>query len=315
MSFSVTGTSVSNGSVILNSNSGVYNVVYTNDLDTGHSINLGTTKDRKTGQISPALYMRYVKSKFTKTQKEKLQRRMAKLKKLIPYAQDMGQQAMYEELSKELVGILKEQEIDVLGFSRFVEYPTIDKFMQNVKDKVIRFEKFENFPRVVPKRVQDKAKKLMKTGVFDSFHILYIDLSKSESIKSTSEKIANKDPILFGRTLLTPTRYYYIDDWVDDYCDLTMEKFIKQVKIEDPEFSLSSITELNEESFERLKTEVAERVKKLEATNRDNWRDLVREEERKKLEEQLKPAETPEIPKTPRKKWWSFKWLSGKDTP
>ena len=265
--------------------SGSY-ITYSFDTLSGSEIKLET---KKTPQgISPALYMRFVKSKFTKTQKLKLENRMRKLRKLIPYSKIMGQQALYEELSKELAIILKESEIEVLGLSKYVEYPFIHKFMDSVRDKVIKLEKLENFPRVIPKDIQKKLLKIQRTKVFDSFHVLFIDLSKAESMKTNSDKIANKDPILFGRSKLMPAKYFFIADWVDEYCDLTMESFIEKFKVDDPEFSLSEIPELNKDHFESIVDEVMERHKRLEETNQQNWRDKVREEERDKLKNEKK---------------------------
>lgn len=269
-------------------------------LPEGYSFNSDITIGSSTGSrltvttnitekgINPALFFRFVKSKLTKTQQDKVKARMNKLKKLIPYAKEMGQQAFYEELTKELVVLMKESEIEAIGCDTFVTKDKIDRFM-SVKDRVVKFDVFENFPRVVPKKVQDKFKRIKKTMVFDSYHILYMDLTK-EQLKTNSQKIQEKDPILFGCTSLQPNKYYYIADWIDEHCSLTFSKFIDEMKVDDPEFSVEHIEDINEDSFEKIKQEVMERHQRLQDTNVRTWKDKVQEEERLKAQEQLSKA-------------------------
>jgi hypothetical protein len=41
-----------------------------------------------------------------------------------------------------------------------------------------------------------------------------------------------KDPILFG--VLKGTRnLYFIGDWIDEYCDLTLDKFLSTLEMEE----------------------------------------------------------------------------------
>lgn len=51
------------------------------------------------------------------------------------------------------------------------------------------------------------------------------------------EKEKAKDPILFG-VIQGSRKLYFIGDWIDDYCDLTLEKMMKTIK--DKEHILSS---------------------------------------------------------------------------
>jgi hypothetical protein len=51
-----------------------------------------------------------------------------------------------------------------------------------------------------------------------------------------------KDPILFG--VVKGTRnLYYIGDWIDEYCDLTLDKFLSVLEMEEAR-------KLSEESVE-----------------------------------------------------------------
>ena len=106
-----------------------------------------------------------------------------------------------------------------------------------------------------------------------------------------TEKIRNKDPILFGQLEFQPKRLYYIADWIDEHCDLTLDKFVEAMKVDNPEFSISEIEEITPEGFEKIKKEVIERHQRLEDTNSSTWRKKIREEERKILEEELEYEE------------------------
>lgn len=234
------------------------------------------------GELSPSIYIKHIKGKFTKVEKQRLDARLKKLKKLIPYAKDMGQFALYEELSVHLAVILKEIQAEALGVTQYCDLKDVEKFRSLVKGKVIKFDDFEKFPRVIPKKVQSKLKKIRSTGVFSGFKILYIDYEGKE-LKTTSQKMAEKDPILFGEIALAPGRLYCIADWIDEYCDLTLERFIEKLRTDDPEFEMDQI-ELSESQFKGIVDDIVEKNAKLETTNRENWRLQVREEERKKFQ-------------------------------
>lgn len=53
--------------------------------------------------------------------------------------------------------------------------------------------------------------------------------------RRVQEERREKDPILFGAFLdreknAINERFYYIGDWVDDYCDLTLDKMVAEMK-------------------------------------------------------------------------------------
>ena len=215
------------------------------------TVNAETRLDLKVEDksISPSLYIKFVKSKLKEQHKIKFERRMKKLQKLVPYAKDMGQTAFYEELTRELAIMIKESEIEAIGIKKFVTQDDIDKFRHNVKDKVIKLKKLEEFPRVIPAKVRKKLKEVQATKVFAEFCVLFIDYT-GEEIKTNSEKIREKDPILFGKIKEAPHKFFYIADWVDEYCDLTLEKFVESFDDADEEFDLGAIQPLTKDNYQ-----------------------------------------------------------------
>ena len=65
-------------------------------------------------------------------------------------------------------------------------------------------------------------------------YVLYTDYSKKEE-RVIEEERREHDPILFGtfqsrKNKVCIDRFYYLGDWVDEYCDLTLDKMIEQTE-------------------------------------------------------------------------------------
>jgi hypothetical protein len=268
----VTGLGLASGATAISNG---YTVQYVYDTPSGIQSTVSLKTEDKS--ISPALYMKYVKSKLGKVHIEKVKRRMAKVQRLISYAKDMGQRALYESLCEEIAVLVRECEIVSFGINTWVESKDIDKFRGLVKDRVIQWNPLEKFPRVIPKSVQAKVRKLEKAKVFDEFWILYIDYT-GEKLTTTKEKIRSKDPILFGKLLHQPNRLYFIADWVDEYCDLTLNKFVERFKEDDPDYGVSRVEDITDERLKAIVEEVKARHQRLADTNISNWRELEEKE-------------------------------------
>lgn len=273
-----TGSLVSTGAVtwtVPSSNSDHYVISYSDSVSgVGNVQSTLKVTNNGQGQISPKLYIKFVKSKLTKIQQKKLKIRLGKLQKMVQNAHDMGQTSMYENLSKMLATVIRESEAVVCGINTYIDREAINKFMHRVKENPVRFDLLEKFPRTIPVNIQTQIKTVQKRKLFDNLHVLYLDYTKEDN-RSTKEKIRDKDPILFGTYSYQPDRFYYICDWVDEFCDLTLEKFVDKMKEEDPEFALIEVPDMNEEMFETIKKEVKERHERLSNTNPGNYRGLM----------------------------------------
>lgn len=78
---------------------------------------------------------------------------------------------------------------------------------------------------VVKKAIKDK---------FDQLYIVFTDYT-GRIERQVSRERRGKDPILFGtfqkqsdRTIVD--RFYYLGDWQDEYCDLTLDKMVNETK-------------------------------------------------------------------------------------
>lgn len=299
-----------------------YTMSFTTPSDTGVRVALGRQKG--TSEIGATLYLKFVKSKLARVNQERVKRRLAKLKDLIAYSKEMGQRALYESLCEEIAVLVRESEMVSFGIVQYVDFEWINKYLDKVRDKNIQWLPLEKFPRVIPTEVQKKIKQVEKAEVFDELWVLFLDYTKTE-MKTTKEKIKNKDPILFGRFMHQPDRYYFIADWVDEYCDLTFTKFVNAFK-NDTTFSVPKVEPIDEARWKGIVDEVKARHKRLAETKPDNWRELekaeanaettklkeITSEEAEDLQRSLH-AEADEAllnrvlgPESGERKWWKF---------
>lgn len=99
------------------------------------------------------------------------------------------------------------------------------------------------FQRVIPSSVV--AEMLKFKDVFDDFFILCTDYTDDHAFRNQGEeerREIEKDPIMFGviypktkeeKKLIGDCydRLYFIADWVDDYCDLTLESLVRDYDV------------------------------------------------------------------------------------
>ena len=229
------------------------------------------------GRIGAGLYFRYVKRKLTKLQDKKLAARLRKLLAIQLNAEATGQQALLEAIESELLTTAREQVLVTKGFDTVVSRSVVGKFMSRVENVFIK--KLENFPRPLPAPVKRKLEQARALQVFDGFEILHLDHTKDKPLKTAAEKVRQKDPILFGTMVTAPNNLYFITDWVDDYCDLTLDKLRDLYNPDgaDREVLDSHILDMAKpDSLSALTERVQKRLNILRDTNASNWQEQER---------------------------------------
>lgn len=243
--------------------------------------------------ISATLLFKFVKSKLTKIQQDELKKRLSKLASLLKYSEEMQQWAIYEESATKILEITREQEADLLGIEKFVMKQDVEKFIHNVRERVVKLKELSEFPRIIPDKVRKRLKGLQEKGLFDEYWVLYTDLTApAEQIKSNKEKIKEKDPILFGKFNNIPNKFYYIADWIDEYCDLTFDKLTDKLTNLDSEYQIDFIEDISPKYVARIKKEILDKQERLKATKQSNYKNLMKEEDRERS----------------KKPWWKI-WL------
>lgn len=261
------------------STSGV-NVIRTPTGSEYAAIGTKSSSPGRKGDISPRLYFRYVKSKLTVIETRKHQSQIDKLSKLIHKADVIGQFGLSEELSIQLAICVRELEAKACGIEFSIDRSVIRKYRHHVKDVNVRLCSLESYPRVIENSIHKKIQRIQKKNLFDSYEVLYLDYSGSNAPKkSNKQKIIEKDPILFGVYNYAPDKMYFILDWVDEYCDLTMDKLLDKVRESDPEYSVEHIPDVSSKTIDRIVREVSKKHERLKNTNVDNYEELAAQEE------------------------------------
>jgi len=276
--------------------SGASSIVYSTIVDTAHDNSYKFEQKKEGKGISLGLYFRYVKSKMNKMQKKEMKERVRRLQCFIKDAEDLDQRALVETLQEKLVGIVDKMELLSTGIKYYVDRKTIDKHKRNIYDwheDIIGLCKLEDFPRAIPRKIKTQIAERKKQGVFKEYWILYTKGPDEDDVKTNEEKIREKDPILFG-VFNDPDTFYYIADWEDEYCNLTLDKFIDDVKFDDNSYEIDEIEDFNDSAICKIRQEVKDRAQRLADTNIETWRDTLAEEQESKLEEITK------------KPWWKI---------
>ena len=142
------------------------------------------------------------------------------------HAKTMGQTALYEEIMKDILIIKQESLLLQSNFKTCITEEQVVSFYKE-SEKGLGLCYVRNFSRVVPEEVL-KQKQIADTlHVFDNYVILYYDPTNKTFKETEAEKNKRKDPILFG-VIRNVRKLYYIADWTDEYCDLTLKQFIVQ---------------------------------------------------------------------------------------
>lgn len=217
--------------------------------------------------INAGLYFRYVKKKFTKIQKAELESRLKKLLHLQLQAEITDQKGLLEQVESMLLVAAREQVLFVKKLDRFIMKTHIDKFLSKTQN--VFLTTLDKFPRPIPADVQKKIKSVRELQVFDEFKIVYTDYTSQPVAKASADKIREKDPIIFGVMTGAPDRLYYIADWVDEFCDLTLDKLVERCK---PEDNQELVKRLDELDIGELTRRVQNRLEALNQTTRENWR-------------------------------------------
>ena len=120
----------------------------------------------------------------------------------------------------------------------------------------------KNFTRPIPQEVIDKIKEVNDYEVFNNYVILHYD-PKNVNQKETKKEEYNrkKDPILFG-VISGSRKLYYITDWIDEVCDLTLEAFVDALGTTKNEFLVGGKDEQAKKDEPKKKKATAKPKKK-----------------------------------------------------
>ncbi len=149
---------------------------------------------------------------------EKYSNRVNDYLNALNHAKKNNQDALVSELTSRINEVKLESILYAGGFTKVITEEQVVKFYKECK-KGLELTWIRNFIRVIPEKATEKKEEANELKVFDNFVILHYDIDKK------AYKEEDKDPILFG-VVKGSRKLYYIADWIDEYCDLTLEQFI-----------------------------------------------------------------------------------------
>ncbi len=199
-------------------------------------------------------YFDNIKQKANKVDAQIIDDSLEEITRYIERANKLGQTALSRELKNITALFVYEKRLLNYGIEYYVNMKDIVKFIEQIKGHVIKFCELEYFPRVIPNNVAERIINIKENNIFDEYYILFTDYANDELLTKEEEKkrIVNKDPIIFGRFNIYPNRYYMIADWVDEYCDINFDTFIRELSKVDPNYKPEQITEDNDVYINRL---------------------------------------------------------------
>ena len=150
-----------------------------------------------------------------------IQKRVNGYEQLLETAKASGQIALMEEIEDSLEIIRQETQLISRGLTKIITEEQVIKFYKQ-SPKGIRLDWIKNFKRLIPREIIERKRDLDSKGIFDNYLIMHYDPTASAYGKTKKEK----DPILFG-VLKDSRKLYFIGDWTDEVCDLTMDKLVE----------------------------------------------------------------------------------------
>lgn len=185
--------------------------------------------------ITPSEYFDYVKGLKKKVEYSEYDIVIDTGLKMLEKTKITGQTEMAKELTHQIELALRELDAAKKGFDVFVDRKDIEKYISKVESKSIKIIELSRYSRDIPDDILDKVSKAR--DIFDELYIVFTDYSLKETKKVAKER-RDKDPIMFGAftnneedaNFYVEDRFFFIADWIEDKCDLTLEEIIRDTR-------------------------------------------------------------------------------------
>ena len=207
-----------------------------NQIDVEDTVQIGDVLVDK-DSVTPSMYFEYVKGLKQKINNEYYDMVIDTALALLKKTKVTGQTEMAKELTHQVELALKELDAAKDGFDIFVNRKDIERYIDKVESKCIKIIELNKYEREIPDEVIDRIELAKKH--FDQIYIIFTDYTKKETKKVAKER-RDKDPIMFGAfhddtdddssNIYIEDRMFFIADWKDDKCELTLEEIVRDVK-------------------------------------------------------------------------------------
>lgn len=147
-------------------------------------------------------------------------------------AKKNGQQSLFEKLIRIKDVISAEARLIENGITKYVTEEQVVKLYNDTDaTKKLKLTYLENYIRIIPSDIIKLKDIANEIKVFDNYVILHFDPFNNSTDLTQKEKVEaarSKDPIIFG-VIQNSRKLYFVGDWVDEYCDLTLDKMMETI--------------------------------------------------------------------------------------
>ena len=182
-------------------------------------------------ELTPQQYFDIVKERKNTITDKQLSKVYDNCLELLNKYKITGQTKGIKKLIFHLECIDKEREIVKMGINTFIYRDDIEEYIDDIAKDTVKIIELENYEREIPDDIVEVISKVKDK--FDKLYVLFTDYTGKVERQIEKER-REKDPILFGTfqdesTRSVIDRFYYLGDWVDEYCDLTLDKMVNEV--------------------------------------------------------------------------------------
>jgi hypothetical protein len=196
------------------------------------------------------LVFKFLKKKLSILGNTRYKSRLKRLRRLAYTYFKQGQNALSDRFLAELKRETILSEVYGCGLRFYLKKSLIDQYKYKVRGGHISHTLYDKYTNPIPKDIAYKKLKLEKSKIFDDFVIYHYWNEEAEDKKkkreenknvkvSEEEKSQMRDPILFGIRKDCPDILFFIDEWVDDYCDLSFDELVNKLPVKEKDIKIS----------------------------------------------------------------------------
>ena len=183
-------------------------------------------------ELTPSQYFSAVKERKQRIDDEQLQRIYNNVLGLLGKYRVTGQVAAMKKLMFHLDCIEREHQVVAAGIDTFVYRDDIEEYINNIASDVVKIIELSRYEREIPDEIVEIISQTK--DLFDEMYVVFTDYT-GQMERQVAKERRDKDPILFGvfksdKDRVVIDRFYFIGDWVDEYCDLTLDKFVNETE-------------------------------------------------------------------------------------
>lgn len=195
--------------------------------------------EEETEELSPAVYFDHVKSSKKKFDRDDQQLILDQTLTMMKKCKITGQTEMAKQLAYRANLALRELDAANKGFDIYVSRKDVEKYVDQIEKKSVKVIELRNYTREIPDEHIEKIETAQ--NIFDELYIFFTDYTMEETKKVAKER-RKKDPIVFGAFIdkldgetkpYVEDKMFFICDWVEENCDLTLEQIVNLARNKD----------------------------------------------------------------------------------